>query len=80
MKGYGRFDETTSFSHGKENIMDRTTKILLAAIAAGLLMNALNPWIKPSFVKADSAQEVRIVGVEKYAFSSIKPIPVKVDR
>ena len=27
--------------------MDKMTKVLLAVIAIGLLMNALNPWIKP---------------------------------
>ena len=32
--------------------MDKTTKVLLATIAIGLLLNALNPWLKPAKVKA----------------------------
>ena len=33
--------------------MDKITKVLLAIIAIGLLMNAVNPWVRP--VKAEAA-------------------------
>jgi hypothetical protein len=32
--------------------MDRLTKALLAAIAVGLWLNAVNPWIRPRPVEA----------------------------
>lgn len=33
---------------------DRTTKLLLALIALGLFMNALNPWLMPMPVAAQN--------------------------
>ena len=33
---------------------DKATKILLAAIALGLWLNAVNPWIRPLVVWADA--------------------------
>ena len=36
--------------------MDKMTKVLLATIAIGLLLNALNPWLKPAKVKAEVLQ------------------------
>ena len=36
--------------------MDKMTKVLLAIISIGILMNALNPWLKPMKVKASALQ------------------------
>lgn len=33
--------------------MDKTTKLLLTAIAVALFMNALNPWLQPKQASAD---------------------------
>jgi len=34
--------------------MDRWTRILLWVIAVGIWMNAINPWVAPTQVRADS--------------------------
>ena len=52
-------------------------KIVLTAIAVGLLWNALNPWIAPTPATADSVQAVRLVEVDKWAFDRTNPIEVK---
>jgi hypothetical protein len=36
-------------------MIDRVTKTLLAAIALGLWLNALNPWIRPVAVQTSNA-------------------------
>lgn len=44
---------------------DRTTKVLLAAIAIGLLMNALNPWLLPTPVSAQLELAPYISAIEQ---------------
>lgn len=38
---------------------DKTMKILLAAIAVGLWMNVLSPWIQPAPAWADANSDIR---------------------
>jgi len=35
-------------------VVDRQTKLLLAVIAIGLLLNAMNPWIQPPRAEAQT--------------------------
>ena len=39
--------------------MDKITKVLLAIIAFGLLMNAVNPWVRPVKVEAQDYEVLR---------------------
>jgi len=57
-----------------------TYKTILTLIAAGLLWNALNPWIEPTRVIADDPIRVEIVEVAKYAFDRVQPIEVKISK
>lgn len=41
--------------------MDRLTTTLLAVIAIGVLMTALNPWIKPVEVEASALDDIKSV-------------------
>ena len=42
-------------------MVDRTTKALLLAIALGLWMNVVGPWVRPVPVQA-AAQDLRDIG------------------
>lgn len=43
---------------------DRSTKVLLALVALGLLLNAINPWIYPSPVSAAQAPPANLPMME----------------
>ena len=43
------------FCEGRNNMIDRTTKALLIAIAVGLWVNVASSWLQPVPVRAEAA-------------------------
>ena len=47
-------------------MVDRTTKLLLLAIAVGLWMNVATPWLRPVPVHAEVETAQDVSGIEMY--------------
>ena len=52
--------------------MDKITKVILAIIAIGLLMNAVNPWVRPVKVEAQDNEVLRELRDISSSVSSIE--------